>query len=371
LQKGISGKKKRTNMRGKYKSKQVIIPLVMVIFAFSSLVSGSEMSKYISKEPLWKNKKEVKLEHVLTIGSDDFEEDEKYFFALIIDIKFDRYGNLYVLDSKTWRINKYSPKGIFMQSFKLSKGRGPGDYVRPKKIAIDKEDDIFIVDMYKRITILDKLGELKSTLNIKEKGFLAYIEVGFDKSIYLTKYHNSNIDRIFQYSPITGKLIKTFCKGNRDKILRRAVSGSVVFDSDGNLYYTAFYPYAIKKFSKDGRLLKHFSRDANFQDPIKSTIDSFGMEFLSMSMGIAVFPDGKTLNLIRHQTIQNKNRRKTEYWFDVFSKDGKWLTTFSSDRLKNDFVRFYNIDPYGYLYLDYSTPYPHIKKYKIEFVDKK
>ena len=354
------------------KGKQMTISLVIVVFAFTSLFAGNGITKYISKEELWKNKKEVKLEHVLTIGVDDFEKDEKYFFALIIDIKFDRSGNLYVLDSKTWRITKYSPGGIFMQSFELNKGRGPGDHLRPKKIAIDKDDDIFIADMYNRITILNKSGKLKSTFTIREKGLLARIDVGLDKSFYLTKFHDSNIDRIFKYSSTTGGMIKTFCKGNSDDILRESVSGYIAFDNDENLYYSPSYPYEIKKFSSEGKLLNYFSREAKFHKPIKNAMNTSGLEFISVSMGIAIFPDGKILSLIRHRiSTDNKEKAKYEYWFDVFSKDGKWLISFSNDRLKNDFVRFFNIDPFGYLYLDYSTPYPHIKKFKIEFVDKK
>ena len=351
--------------------KKIVILAISGILIFTCLISGSEASKYISKEALWKNKKEVKLEHVFTIGSDDFEEDEKYFFALINDIEFDGHGNLYVLDVKAWRINKYTPEGVFIQSFTLNKGRGPGDHVRPMKIAIDKEGDIFIADMYKRVTILDKEGKLKNTLSIKEKGFLAYIAVGFDKNIYLTRFHNSHTDQIFEYDSMTGTLIKTFCKYNHGETLQDMLSGDITTDYEGNLYYTALYPYEIKKFSKEGKLLNFFSREANFQEPIKSTIASSGIDLLSISMGIAVFPDGKTMNLIRKETVLSKTKRKTEYWFDVYSKDGKWLISFSSDRLKNDFVRLFNIDPFGYLYLDYFNPYPHIKKYKIEFVDKK
>jgi hypothetical protein len=91
----------------------------------------------------------------------------------------------------------------------------------------------------------------------------------------------------------------------------------------------------------------------------------------SASIGIAVFPDGKILNIIRHRKRLNDNKNKYECWFDIFSKEGQWLISFSSKRLKTERVRYFALDPSGYLYLNYYDPFPHIKKFKIEFVDKK
>lgn len=357
-------------MGRKHSQKPVYISLILIILAFVNMGLGDEISKKISTEALWENEKTVKLEHVLTIGTDDFEEDERYFFAVIVDIEFDKNGNLFVLDFKNRRINKYSPKGIFLQSFELRKGKGPGDYVMPSNIAIDKDDKIYIADRFKRVTILDKNGKVLKLFEIREKGMPANIAVGPTNSLYLTVFNSLDIHRIFQYSPLNGQLIKAFCRSSNDKSIRKDEYGNIAVASDGNIYYSASYPYEIKKFSKEGKLLNHFSREANFQKPIDNPRLTSGKELLSISMGISVFPDGKILNLVRHERIE-KNKRKYEYWFDVFSKEGEWLISFSHKEVENDFVRFFNIDPFGYLYLDYFHPYPHIKKYKIEFVDKK
>lgn len=351
----------------------IVLFAVLILSSFKA-VSGEEIetgSPKISTKELWKNTKEVKLEHVLTIGTDDFEENENYFFALIIDIDFDKYGNLFVLDSKNWKINKYSPQGAFLQSFTLNKGKGPGDYTWLSKIAIDKDGKIYIADRYKRVTVLDNNGKVLKVFSFKETGMLADIAVGLDNSIYLTKFHNTNIDRIFQFSPLDGGIIKTFCKSVNDGIFRDNEFGAIALDPAGNIHYTTGYPYSIKKFSKNGKLLNHFSREANFQKPLANSKFTSGIEFASISMGIAIFPDGKILNLIRHPADERINKDKQKYWFDVFSKEGEWLKSFSNELLKNEMVRFFNIDPFGYLYLDYFYPYPHIKKYKIEFVDKK
>ena len=79
------------------------------------------------------------------------------------------------------------------------------------------------------------------------------------------------------------------------------------------------------------------------------------------------------INLIKEKWIIGKRRGrnlyKSESIFDIFSNDGEWLLSFSGKVLGIEFVRYFKIGPGGkYLYLDYAEPYPHIKKFKIEFV---
>ena len=91
----------------------VFISLALIIFASVNMVLGDEISKKNSTKALWENQKIVKLDQVLTIGTDDFEEDERYFFALIVDIQFDKKGNLFVLDSKNWRLETWTGALLF------------------------------------------------------------------------------------------------------------------------------------------------------------------------------------------------------------------------------------------------------------------
>jgi hypothetical protein len=336
---------------------------------------GDETPKDISTEALWENKKEVNLEHIFTIGSDDFEEEENYYFAHIRDIALDKHGNLFVLDIKAVRINKYSPKGIFLHSFELERGNGPGQFSNPMKISIDKDDNLYITNQHDRIIVLDKKGKLVKTIRTKLHGSLAVTAVDVEGNIYLTKGLNSDAHRIFKLNP-SGELVNSFCNIKDDKL--RELLGKVggweflAVDHDNNLYYTAMYPYEIKKFSPGGKLLNCFSRDADFKEPyIKKVMGHKLTVLASSSFGLAVFPDGKILNCIQHRKELKNNKTENEYWFDVFSQDGKWLISFSNERLKVKYIGFFAIDPFGCLYLNAYNPYPHIKKFKIEFVDKK
>jgi hypothetical protein len=366
------------NIKNFVKSSLTLLVLIVIFNSFNWIYANKKIKHVIHDKPLWKGKKEVKLTHILNIGTEDFENEEDYFFAIIQDIKFDKKGNLYVLDSKTRKINKFNLNGKFLHSFELKRGKGPGEYVYPKKFVIDVNGDIYISDQSdRRITVLDELGKVKRILKIREGGPSATIALGVDNNIYLTKLLNFNIDRIFNYSHLNGSLIKTFCKSNSVKFLRNTVARLGAFeyvfvDYKGNIFYSNPYPYEIKKFSPDGKLLSWFSRDANFRGPKNSnTIGMGGLDIFSISKGAVSFPDGKILNVIRHKEILRNNKVKYEFWFDIFSNNGEWLISFSNKQLKNKFVRKFNIDPFGYLYLDYQTPYSQIKKFKIEFVDVK
>lgn len=66
-------------------------------------------------------------------------------FSLISDLALDRQGNIYVTDKAGARITQFDPSGIFTRTI----GR-PGDnideFVRPKGIAVDRNNRIWVVD---------------------------------------------------------------------------------------------------------------------------------------------------------------------------------------------------------------------------------
>ncbi|MBD3278879.1 MAG: hypothetical protein GF388_11320 [Candidatus Aegiribacteria sp.] len=72
--------------------------------------------------------------------------DSSYVFGQIIEVAEDGEGNVYVLDSSTMNIRKYSPDGIFIGSAGRQ-GTGPGEFQRPRCMTILHNDDIAVSDM--------------------------------------------------------------------------------------------------------------------------------------------------------------------------------------------------------------------------------
>ena len=66
-------------------------------------------------------------------------------FALISDLAFDQQGNIYVTDKAAGRITEFDDSGIFQRTIGRL-GDNIDDFVRPKGIAIDNKNRIWVVD---------------------------------------------------------------------------------------------------------------------------------------------------------------------------------------------------------------------------------
>jgi len=66
-------------------------------------------------------------------------------FSLISDLALDQTGNLYVTDKASARITEFDPSGVFRRTIGRL-GDNIDEFVRPKGIAIDKKNRIWVVD---------------------------------------------------------------------------------------------------------------------------------------------------------------------------------------------------------------------------------
>ncbi len=85
-------------------------------------------------------KLELDLEQDLSIGN---EEDEPYFFYRAFRMGVDSEGNIYVMDAGNSRIQKFDPKGEYVQTIG-KKGQGPGEFDSMYGFYIDQEDQIYV-----------------------------------------------------------------------------------------------------------------------------------------------------------------------------------------------------------------------------------
>jgi len=91
--------------------------------------------KFISIETLCK---EIKIS-IREIGVEEARsEDEKpYQFYIIDSIDCDKYGNIYVLDSKEPCVKVFDKDGMFIRKL-FREGKGPNEIANPYKVAINK-----------------------------------------------------------------------------------------------------------------------------------------------------------------------------------------------------------------------------------------
>lgn len=333
-----------------------------------------EPSKVYSKG-LWEGKRKVKIHKLLTIGGTDIKHEE-YVFGIIRDIEIDHDGNIYVLDLGLHRVQKFSPDGIYLASFGRE-GKGPGEFTRPVDIAVDDNKNLYVVeDKARRITVFDSLGNVKHTFRtpiIKPM----FIEAGMKDTVFVAKSKTFDPKEpqtmVYKYTS-AGKLAGSFCEEREDSdiIARAGMGGRIAVDGHGDIYYTFFYPYDVRKFNSQGVLLDRFARKVSFYRPPEPDKEGTYIPYTGVC-GMITMPDGKLVIAIYDMDVDVARRRwiKRELYLDFFDQDGNYLITIQGSRFG---VKYHGMlkmasDPEGNLYLDIYEPYPHIAKFSLKFVD--
>ncbi len=158
------------------------------IFILIVIIVVSMTCSKASKEPEWKGKIEYEgdvkivknpadplygeihldLEEELSIGN---ENDENYMFNGVTDVATDSQRNIYVLDRRNFRVQKFDRNGQYLQTIG-KKGQGPGEFERPARLFLDTQDNIYITDGGGRIEgrmikIFNNRGEFVQVIHLE------------------------------------------------------------------------------------------------------------------------------------------------------------------------------------------------------------
>lgn len=335
----------------------IILGLVLVVFSCRKGLNPR-------KNESWKNKYSVKINEVLRIGSEELDDDS-YVFSGINDIRMDSFDNIYVLDRKEFRIQKYSTLGKYIRSYILKKGQGPGEFQHPLFFDIGRKNNIFISDnSLSRITAIDQEGNFMNSITTRIRPGM--ISVEDDNSIYVTAGILGEGDlMIVKYHFLDRKPVTAFCEGNRiaKEMMRVGGVGEISKDTWGNIYFSFFVPYDIRKFSPQGGLIDRYAREIPFYKP--PFINELGLPQADVvTKAICLFPDGKILHV-----IWDVSEKPPISYFDIFDQSGEWLISFDTKRYLKDWDgRLVRVGNESHIYLEFWRPFPHLRKYSIDFI---
>jgi hypothetical protein len=144
--------------------KTIIVAAIFTLcISFVTSVPAGPKSERIIRNPSESLYGEIPLdlEEDLVLGSDN---DERYLFYRVWDIKTDDQNNIFVLDSGATRIQKYDKNGQYVQTIGRQ-GQGPGEFQRPIELTIDKKGNLYVCDMAK-IHMFDPEGKFVKTTKI-------------------------------------------------------------------------------------------------------------------------------------------------------------------------------------------------------------
>ncbi|MFQ6069785.1 MAG: NHL repeat-containing protein [Candidatus Aminicenantales bacterium] len=347
-----------------------IIACFLLIVACSKSPKNSEIKEYpymSSKKASLEGQTKVRFVQELSIGTDDFN-NENFYFSLISDFKVDKKNRIYVLDGKSFNIKIFSPDGEFISSFELKKGQGPGEFSKPKCLAVDNDSNIYIGDMdLMKISIFDFDGKLIKTFKTEERP--AQLALDNEKNIYLTGFFDYSKKRIHKYNIQSMKKVSSFSSSNKmtKEVALFGEADNIFVDEENKIYFSSFFPYEIRVFSPKQKLINRFSRQAKlFSKKLNRDQVTGALNFVIGSSQILVLNDGKVINILKSRDIAKK---KGYFDFDIFDSNGKWLLTFPSTEIGLNWVRLAAVDREGYLYVDSSDPFPQIKKFSMKFED--
>jgi hypothetical protein len=226
------------------KSKTRIVSIALSISAFMIFVSCQKQKaewkgtieeidgvKVIinPEEPLY-DEVELELELDLSIGGEDV--DEKYSFIRAADIEVDKEGNIFILDFRPCRIQKYDKNGNYLKTIGRE-GQGPGEWERALAMSLDTKGRIHVKERGE-IHIFDKNGEyiksMKADYQISSDimsngGNLLfctgpiYSEEGVSLDVILLDSDGKKVDTIASFPDPTVVLRKSASGGRRDTIM--------------------------------------------------------------------------------------------------------------------------------------------------------
>jgi len=226
-------------------------------------------------EETWGTSGKIGISFVRTIGEAE-AKDQSLDFYYPSDIIADSAGNIYVLDSENHRIQKFSSKGIYLETIG-QEGEGPVEFMHPVALDIDWEGNLVVLDPdRRRIHIISSDGAIDKFLgNVIDYavfdicchplgGFVAPANIARP---YREGVPIQDIKRLKMYAP-DGILLRSFVDCFDFGDLNASTNNNVVFfdtGRDGSVYVTFKYQNRVEKYTSKGKLLWRVSRPLSYK----------------------------------------------------------------------------------------------------------
>jgi hypothetical protein len=306
--------------------------------------------KYVANEATgkWGDQPKVQLKllgQITDLGNNGLNA----FMKKPCDIAADSKGNYYVVEQEGCCIKKFDNNLKYIKTFSRF-GKGPGEFIRPGSIFIDKNDLIYVSDnMASLINVFDVEG--KYLRNIKLKGHELYFGVHENGNIvvpnpslrYVAGLKKLNLIHLLDGE---GKFIKAFGKGiiyEKHPLSEGGNRFILTSDQNENIIIVFLFQNRIEKYNAQGKLLVSASRVIKDEMLINKKENTY----YSLSVGVDVDNEGRIWNLER----VNRPRMTKEDIKKATYKDVDGIIKFDKSRIDwPDKTNQYAVDlynPYG------------------------
>ncbi|PHS12975.1 MAG: hypothetical protein COA78_07400 [Blastopirellula sp.] len=210
------------------------------------------------------------------------------------------------------------------------RGVSDGRFEKPRAVAIDQKDNLYIVDMTARIQVFDRAGSFVRSWQIPEfyRGRPSGLSINNDGNLLVADTH---YNRMLIYTPDGRRLDKQTIGGEEGNGPGQfGFVTDAVQDSKGNYYIAEYGEYdRIQKFDSDGNYLfewgSHGTEPGEFVRPQNLTIDENDMIWVADACNhrIQVFDaTGSEAKLVKIWGELGSETGKLSYPYDLVL-DGK------------------------------------------------
>ena len=254
-----------------------ILTLILISFLLYLTLSCREEKTYkietingvkhiYNQAPLWGSKSKIKLEFVQKFGGTE-ETDKNYKLNKPSDIAVDKHGNIYILDSFNYRIQKYDKSGKYILTIG-KKGQSQGEFRHYLRNIDIQEDIIYVTHTNLKLDTFSIDGKYLGRLN--DKFFVTFLR-HFSSGEFLSKsgvnldthqgkykfdYPGSYLVKVL--SKTDGSVIRRFGKPDYYENGMECYSANQVYtdaDKNDDVYVCFEYRNRIDKYSYDGERL--------------------------------------------------------------------------------------------------------------------
>jgi hypothetical protein len=310
-----------------------------------------------AQKPQWKGKVEIEngikviknpekplygeikyeLEEDLQIGKED---DDNYVFERIYDVKVDDEGNIFVLDSKAGRIQKYDKSGKYLQTIGR-KGQGPGEFEMPFDMFIQLKTGSLCVRDTVRIKIFDKSGQYQKEAILRN--FPSEFAADDDGNFWVTMNKRTEKESLkaFEKINLKGDTLLSIANFPYEIYSKRTSETSAIsvitgFEHDlhfskvdENLFiYGYSEKYELNVVDKQGKRLFKIIKDESAQSfeagekkgPVGANLPSYKPFFYSIFTD-----DSGRIYVLKSNITAGRGKTGTPNEYDIYSKDGYFL----------------------------------------------
>ena len=258
-------------------------------------------------------------------------------FSSVFGITTDRNDNILVADALSKRILKFSPEGRYLASVG-SEGVGPLQFRNPVDMVVDAENKLYVLDSeLNRVTVFNpdlSYSDVWPTRVVQPRR----IRIDADGNVLL--FVITQYDLIYKFKP-NGDPINSFYNpkeaprrmGSLDDLVNYS-DAAMEMTNEGYVVVSSRHPYWIRKFDRANGLQAEFNRETSFDIvPLEAWEPEYGPPPVGISGGLAVFPDGRIMNVVQYQELEQVGMNlgspqiqisRYERWYDFFTSEGKW-----------------------------------------------